>query len=122
MTHDRSRRRGRRSPDRSPVPSFSPHDPHEEKLASQADEVLRLALASLDDPRFDDVTLRGVRVEPGALRVVLDAPPEALARVEHAIDGVLPFLRRELAAEIHRKRVPLLRVTVLPRVDPEEAP
>lgn len=63
-----------------------------------------------------------MRVEPGALRVVLEAPPEALADVEHAMDGVLPYLRRELAAEIHRKRVPLLRVTVLPRVDPEETP
>jgi ribosome-binding factor A len=111
MSTRSSRRPGRRSFDRS-VPVS---DPRGEQLAAQAHDALQLALASLEDPRLDDVVLRAVTSDlGGALVATFEAPTASLHAAELALALATPRLRHEVASEIHRKRAPNLRVLVIP--------
>ena len=111
------RQRGRRGDGRPEIDSFAHADPRGGMLAQQIAEALRLALALLDDPRLEDVTLRDVVSEGGAMRATVECPPDHVPGVIVALDRAAPRLRYELASEIHRKRLPNVRFVVLPRSD-----
>jgi ribosome-binding factor A len=87
-------------------------------LATQVSEALRFALALLDDPRLEDATVRDVVPDGGALTATVECPPEHVPGVVAALDRAMPRIRYELAAEIHRKRLPNVRFVVLPRGEP----
>jgi ribosome-binding factor A len=83
----------------------------ERQLCREAFEAIGLALATLEDPAWADVTLIDVEPAPDASRlaVVVSAgdgvEPQALLDKLERIGG---YLRSELAAAIQRKRVPAL--------------
>lgn len=87
-------------------------------LASQVDEALRLALATLDDPRLEDATVRDVTAEGGALRATIECEALDVPAVIAALDRAMPRIRFELASDIHRKKLPSVRFVVLPRGAP----
>lgn len=110
MTTRPSRRPSRRSFDRS-VPLS---DPRGEQLAAQAHDALQLALATLEDPRLEDVVLRAVTSDlGGALVATFEAPIASLQAAAVALALATPRLRHEVASEIHRKRAPNLRVVLI---------
>ena len=82
------------------------------QLCRQVFDALTYALAELDDPLIDDLVLASVRPAPNASRVQVTLvasspeidPEAALAR----LNEVGPELREEVAAEVHRSRVPEL--------------
>jgi hypothetical protein len=82
------------------------------QLCRQVFDALTYALAELDDPWIDDLALASVVPAPSAARVLVtlvptrsDIDPDvALDRVRERADE----LREEVAAEVSRKRVPVL--------------
>lgn len=108
MKHSRSRRRSR---DAAPVPSF---DSHAAMLASQAFETLSLALAELEDPAL--LSLRIVDVAPGLsgdLIALVACPARDYEGAHLALPRMEGRLRSELAYALQRKRVPLLRFSLV---------
>lgn len=94
------------------------------QVCRQVFDALTYALAEIDDPLIDELSLAAVTPAPSAARVEVTLVPsrydldidEALARLAEVIDD----LREEVAAEITRRRVPELafRITHLdPRSD-----
>lgn len=90
------------------------------QVCRQVFDALTYALADLDDPVIDELVLASVTPAPSAARVLVTLVPSrdgidpdaALARLLEAE----PELREEVAAEISRRRVPVLafRIDVLP--------
>lgn len=82
------------------------------QVCRQVYDVLALALAEIDDPVIDDLSLASVTPAPNASRVLVTLVPyshsidrtEALARIAEYADD----LREEVAAEVSRRRVPEL--------------
>ena len=82
------------------------------QLCRQVFDVLTYALAELDDPMIDKLSLASVVPAPSSSRVLItlvptrdDIDPDvALERVRELADE----LREEVAAEVTRKRVPEL--------------
>jgi ribosome-binding factor A len=91
-------------------------DPRSRKLSSQSLEALALALSGAGDPRLREASIVEVCPHPDAtcLLVVVAAPPDAIDAVHAALEDARTWLRRELAAEIHRKRAPELAFAVVP--------
>lgn len=94
------------------------------QVCRQVFDALTYALAEIDDPLIDELSLASVIPAPSAARVEVTLVPsrydfdidEALARLADVADD----LREEVAAEITRRRVPELafRITHLdPRGD-----
>lgn len=89
------------------------------QVCRQVFDALTYALAELDDPLIDELSLAAVTPAPSAARVEVTLVPsrydldidEALARLADVMDD----LREEVAAEITRRRVPVLafRITHL---------
>ncbi|HWU87580.1 MAG TPA: hypothetical protein VN253_09920 [Kofleriaceae bacterium] len=81
-------------------------------MCRQVFDALSYALAELDDPMIDELTLASVTPAPNAARVLVTLalardgidPAAALERLRDA----MPDLREEVAAELTRKRVPEL--------------
>ncbi|MFN0253408.1 MAG: hypothetical protein ACKV2T_41445 [Kofleriaceae bacterium] len=93
-------------------------------MCRQVFDALTYALAEIDDPLIDELSIATVTPAPSAARVEVTLVPsrydfdvdEALARLAEIVDD----LREEVAAEITRRRVPELafRITHLdPRSD-----
>jgi len=98
----------------------SPRRSHRgEALARQVQEAVSLALAaSTQDPRLDGAFVVGAEAGAGggvlvvvALGPAADGP--ALEDARAALLEMKPFLRSEVAHEIHRKRVPDLSFRVV---------
>jgi ribosome-binding factor A len=94
------------------------------QVCRQVFDALTYALAEVDDPLIDELSIAAVTPAPSAARVEVTLVPsrydfdvdEALARLAEIVDD----LREEVAAEITRRRVPELafRITHLdPRSD-----
>lgn len=75
-----------------------------------------MALASATDPRLLDASLRDVVPHPDAscLLLVVTAPAGTATEVHAALRDAQPYLRRELAVEVNRKRAPELAFAVVP--------
>jgi ribosome-binding factor A len=82
------------------------------QVCRQVFDALAYALADLDDPLIDELVIASVTPAPSAARVLVTLVPSregidleaALARVHEAE----PELREEVAAEVSRRRVPVL--------------
>jgi ribosome-binding factor A len=82
------------------------------QVCRQVFDALTYALAELDDPMIEELSLASVIPAPNAARVLVTLvptrdgidPDAALARLKDAITD----LREEVAAELTRKRVPEL--------------
>lgn len=96
------------------------HHGHKDlQVCRQVFDALIYALADLDDPLIDELVIASVTPAPSAARVLVTLVPSrdgidpdaALARLR----AVEPELREEVAAEISRRRVPVLafRIDVL---------
>lgn len=82
-------------------------------LASEAREVLSLALSEATDPLLEDLVLLDVVAGGGAIVVTLAAPSTDDA-VRAALERVRPRLRSELASQLQRRRVPELSLVLVP--------
>lgn len=110
----------KRHSSRRGAPALTPHDdPRTKKLCSQALQALSLALASATDPRLIDASIRDVVPHPDAscLLLVVTAPAGQATGVHAALRDAQPYLRRELAVEVHRKRAPELVFAVVPTLE-----
>ncbi|NUP10490.1 MAG: ribosome-binding factor A [Polyangiaceae bacterium] len=89
----------------------------ERQLCKEAFEVLGLALSSLEDESFFDVELVGVEPAPDASRLaVVVRAPEGIdpAELLGKLERISGYLRRELAAALHRKRIPSVTFRLAP--------
>lgn len=86
------------------------------QLCKQVFEAMCLALAESDDPRLAEAFVVAVEPAPDASRlsVVVAANASTIDEVLAALASARPWLRAELAASIHRKRVPELCFAVAP--------
>lgn len=88
------------------------------QLCRQIEEAVSYALAGATSPTLRDLAV--VAVEPvrgsSQLRVLLaaDDSDRDLDEVDEALQRAAGYLRGEVARAIHRKRVPVLELVVLP--------
>ena len=93
------------------------------QLCRQAQQALNLALADCEDSWLRELYVESVKPAPTDRRLMVSVSPmgdprdpaELMQRIQFA----LPFLRDQVAANIHRKRVPELIFQVAP---PEDDP
>jgi ribosome-binding factor A len=96
------------------------------QLCAQVEEVIRFALGESIDPRLQTLNVESVAPAPDASRLLVRcvAPPgsklEDLEALYEALQHARPWLRRQVAAEIRRKRTPELSFAVLPGWEPDE--
>ena len=90
------------------------------QLCAQVEETVSFALGDAADERLRDLTVRSVAPCPDGARLlvaVATSQPLDLGSLEGlhaALDSARPWLRQQVAAEIHRKRTPDLAFQVLP--------
>ena len=90
------------------------------QLCAQVEETVSLALGDSADERLRDLVVQSVAPGPDGARLlvaVATTSPVDLDRLEDlhaALDSARPWLRQQIAAEIHRKRTPDLVFQVLP--------
>ena len=82
------------------------------QVCRQVFDALTYALAELDDPMIDELVLVSVAPAPSAARVQVTLVPshdgiDPVAALER-LRAVEPELREEVAAEVSRRRVPVL--------------
>jgi len=82
------------------------------QVCRQVFDALTYALAELDDPMIEELSLASVTPAPNAARVLVTLVPtrdgiDPAAALER-LRGAMPDLREEVAAELTRKRVPEL--------------
>jgi ribosome-binding factor A len=82
------------------------------QVCRQVFDALTYALAELDDPMIEVLSLAAVTPAPSSARVMITLVPsrdgiDAAAALER-LRGVMPALRAEVASELTRKRVPEL--------------
>lgn len=82
------------------------------QVCRQVFDALTYALAELDDPMIEELSLASVMPAPNAARLLVTLVPfrdgiDPAAALERLRDA-MPDLREEVAAEITRKRVPEL--------------
>ena len=101
------------------APSESSHNKLE-RLCAQVREVVSLSLGGAEDERLRSLTVESVRAAGDASRLVVSVVPDGdvgldeLDEIYAALLHAGPWLRRQVAAEIHRKRTPELAFLVLP--------
>ena len=90
-------------------------------MCAQARDALSLAMSGADDERLHDASILDVVPHPDAscLLVAVSAPESAADDVRAAISESRSWLRREVAAEIHRSRTPELVFRVVASLDEE---
>jgi ribosome-binding factor A len=87
------------------------------QVCRQVFEVLSCALAEIDDPLIDDLALAAVDPAPDAKRVLvtlISTRPDV--DIDAACERLQEFagdLREDVAAEVHRARVPELTFRVI---------
>lgn len=97
------------------------------QLCSQVEQIASLALGSSRDPRLNQLTVHSVRASADGARLTIYVTPgdpdgvESLTSLMEALDSARPWLRRQIAEEIVRKRTPEVRFEiVLGTVEPDE--
>jgi ribosome-binding factor A len=92
-----------------------------ERLCAQVEQVVSLSLGGSQDERLRNLLVHSVHAVPDGSRLVVSVAAGAEVSLDGLDDiyGALlhagPWLRRQVAAEIHRKRTPELTFQVLPR-------
>jgi ribosome-binding factor A len=83
------------------------------------EQIASLALGSSRDPRINQLMVHSVEASADGARLtvnVIPGDPEGLESLEllmHALNGARPWLRRQIAEEIVRKRIPEVRFEVI---------
>jgi len=101
------------------APRESPHKKLE-RLCAQVAEVVSLSLGGSEDERLRSLVVESVRAAGDGSRLVVsvvagaDVGLDELDEIYAALRHAGPWLRRQVAAEIHRKRTPELAFLVLP--------
>jgi ribosome-binding factor A len=89
----------------------------DQQVCRQVFDALSLALTEIDDPVIDELALVSVTPAPTAARVLITFSASATVDLDDALarmKALLPGLRAEVAAEVHRARVPELVVCIAP--------
>ncbi len=92
----------------------------QQQLCSQVAQTISLSLGDSTDHRLHDLVVQSVVPAPdGSRLLVIVAPSEvvefdSLDDILGALEGARTWLRRQVAAEIHRKRAPELIFQVQP--------
>ncbi len=90
------------------------------QLCSQVAQAISLTLGDSTDPRLHDLAVQSVMPAPDGSRLLVIVVPSEGAELDSlddilgALEGARTWLRRQVAAEIHRKRAPDLIFQVLP--------
>jgi len=90
------------------------------QLCAQVAEVVSLALGDSEDERLQQLVVDSVVAGPDGTRLVVRVVPGRQADIEEmelvyaALERARPWLKQQVAAEIHRKRAPELAFQVLP--------
>jgi ribosome-binding factor A len=91
------------------------------QLCAQVRDIVSLALGDSADERLHDLVVHSVAPGPDSARLLVTVVPtdlldvDSIERLYRALEGARPWLRQQVAAEIHRKRTPELAFQVLPR-------
>jgi ribosome-binding factor A len=97
----------------------------QQQLCSQVAQAISLSLGDSTDHRLHDLVVQSVVPAPdGSRLLVIVAPSEAvgldsLDEILGTLEGAHAWLRRQVAAEIRRKRAPDLVFQVLPSWEAE---
>jgi ribosome-binding factor A len=89
------------------------------QLCSQVEEVIGLSLGSARDSRLHQLSVHSVTSYANGARLTIFVLPttpidiDALDEVMQALEGAKPWLREQVAEEIHRKRCPDLAFMLL---------
>lgn len=89
----------------------------DQQVCRQVHDALALALTEIDDPLIDELALVSVTPAPSAARVLVTFGAPAAIDLDAAtarVKELLPELREEVAAEVHRARVPELAIRIVP--------
>jgi ribosome-binding factor A len=91
------------------------------QLCAQVQDVVSLALGDSADERLHDLIVHSVSPGPDGARLLVTVVPtgpldlDSIEPLYRALEAARPWLRQQVAAEIHRKRTPELAFQVLPR-------
>ena len=91
-----------------------------ERLCAQVEQVVSLSLGGSEDERLRSLMVESVRAAGDGSRLVVSVVADAdvgldeLDQIYAALVRAGPWLRRQVAAEIQRKRTPDLSFLVLP--------
>ena len=89
------------------------------QLCSQVEQIASLALGSSRDPRINQLMVHSVEASVDGARLTVNVMPgdteslESLESLMDALNGARPWLRRQIAEEIVRKRTPDIRFQVV---------
>ena len=98
-------------------PMSRPHQRKDLQLCEQVQQAIALALADLSDAALSELHVVSVQPYPhvGRLQVLLEAPARfSVSHLQERLARVSSRLRSEVAASIHRKKVPTLSFCVVP--------
>jgi ribosome-binding factor A len=90
------------------------------QLCAEIEEIVGLALGDAADHRLHDLVVRSVTPGPDGARLLVAVVAtraldlDSLEELHGALQSARPWLRQQIAAEIHRKRTPDLAFQVLP--------
>ena len=89
------------------------------QLCAEVEQVAALALGSSRDPRLNQLIVHSVQSSADGARLTVYVTPgdpeglDSLASLMEALDAARPWLRRQIAEEIVRKRTPEVRFEVV---------
>ena len=89
------------------------------QLCAQVEQITSLALGASRDPRINQLMVHSVEASADGARLtvnVIPGDPEGLESLEslmEALNAARPWLRRQIAEEIVRKRTPDVRFEVI---------
>lgn len=98
---------------------------HVAQLCAQVQDVISLALGDSADERLHDLVVHSVSAGPDGARLLVAVVPtdpldvDSIEQLYRALESARPWLRQQVAAEIHRKRTPELAFQVLPHWEEE---
>ncbi|MCA9595516.1 MAG: ribosome-binding factor A [Myxococcales bacterium] len=110
---------------RTRIRNASRNDRKLAQLCAQIQEVLSFALGDSSDDRLHDLVVHSVTPAPDGARLLVtvmatnESDMSSLEETHGALESARPWLRRQVAAEISRKRTPDLAFCVLPHWDGE---
>lgn len=93
------------------------------QLCAQVADIVSLALGDCADERLHDLIVHSVTPGPDGARLLVSVTPtgpldlDSIEELHGALERARPWLRGQVAAEIHRKRTPDLAFQIVP---PEE--
>ena len=89
------------------------------QLCAQVAEVASLALGASRDARLNQLLVHSVEASPDGARLFVNVVPSdvgdiaSLEALMDALEAARPWLRGQIAAEIHRKRTPDIRFQIV---------